>query len=89
MIYKAVNTTSTFYSNSDGKSGKVEGIIGVGIFDEESSNTFKLLCTIDKNMGSNEDLFQEADRIAELLNRNELFITQKEAALREIRQLPI
>lgn len=82
MIYKAIDTKPTFYSNSDGKSGKNEGIIGVGIFEEESSNTFKLLCTIDKNMGSNEDLFQEADRIAELLNKNEMFITQKEAELK-------
>ena len=82
MIYKAINTKATFYSNSDGKSGKNEGIIGVGIFEDESSTTFKLLCTIDKNVGDKHDMFQEADRIAELLNKNEMFITQREAELK-------
>jgi hypothetical protein len=87
-IYKVVKSGNTTYSNSDGKSSASHPYIGVGVFEREDSQTYILLCKMSK-FGSEEELYQEADRIAELLNRNTSFITQKEAELEGLRQLPL
>lgn len=88
MIYKAIKTNSILHSNEDGKSDHVRPFIGVGVFEREDSQTYITLCEMSK-FGSEDEQYQEADRIAVLLNNNASYITQKEAALREITQHPI
>lgn len=82
MIYKVVKGNSIPYSNNDGKESGVKSFIGVGIFEREDSQTYTLLCTIDKNIDDGE---VEADRIAVLLNENRKYFTAKEAALRGLK----
>jgi hypothetical protein len=82
MIYKKIKTSSILHSNADGKSDNVRPIVGVGIFEREDSQTYILLCTIDKNI---DDAEAEASRIATLLNENRKYLTQKEAELKGLR----
>jgi hypothetical protein len=86
MYYKAIKTNTILHSNADGKSDTVRPIIGVGMFEKEDSQTYILICRMEK-FGSDEEQYQEADRIATLLNKNTKYITQKEAELKGL-QLP-
>lgn len=82
MIYKIVKGDSITYSNNDGKESGVRSFVGVGIFEREDSQTYTLLCTIDKNI---DDPEVEASRIASLLNENKKYITTREAELKGIK----
>jgi hypothetical protein len=78
MRYKAIKLNGTHYVNSDGKGGKNDSGVVVGIFQEEESPTFKVLCTIDKNIGDEKVQFTEAVRMATLLNENNKYYTKEE-----------
>ena len=84
MIYKTIKKDSALHSNAHGKTGNVKQITGVGIFEREDSQTYTLLCTIDKNIDNPE---VEASRIASLLNENRKYFTVKEAELRGLKNL--
>jgi len=86
MYYKAIKTSTILHSNADGKSDNVRQVIGVGAFEKEDSQTYILICKMEK-FGSENEQYQEADRIAVLLNSNTTYITQKEAELKGL-QLP-
>lgn len=81
-MYKVVKGNSITYTNSDGKESGVKSFVGVGIYEREDSQTYILLCTIDKNI---DDPEAEASRIANLLNENRKYLTQKEAELKGLR----
>lgn len=78
MIYKQVKTIPTVYINTSGKSATSKEQIGVGKFENENSETYTLFCVIDKSMGSEENLIFEANRIAELLNKNKTIFSREE-----------
>jgi hypothetical protein len=82
MIYKTIKKDSALHSNAHGKTGNVKQITGVGIFERKDSQTYTLLCTIDKNI---DDPEVEAERIASLLNENRKYFTAKEAELKGLR----
>jgi hypothetical protein len=86
MIYKVVKGGNTTYKNEDGKESSSHPFIGVGEFNDQESQTYRLVCTIDKNI---DEPYQYADLIATLLNNNRLYVIQKQEALDDIRQYPL
>lgn len=78
MTYKPVKLVDAHYTNSDGKQGYHKDSIVVGKFEKEDSQSYQVLCCIDKNIGTESDQWFEVDRLSELLNKNRTIFSRAE-----------
>ena len=78
-MYKLVEIQPYKHTGIDGKTSIVNHSenIGVGLFEDEKSITYSLVCTICHNLGSIQEQKAYATLIATLLNENRKYVMDR------------